>query len=347
MFDFLKSKVKEFADKVKRIVKKPEKEEEGEKVKEKSKVKKEIKKEVKKKKKAKVKLGLKKSIEGLIKGKIKIEEKDIEDLLEELELTLIQGDVAFEVAESIKESIKSSLIGKEVKKDEVEKIIKESIAKIVKESMGEPFSLIDLIKKSNKKPFVIAIFGTNGSGKTTTIAKLVKMLKNNNLSVVVAAADTFRAASIEQLEEHAKKLGFKIIKRNYGADPTSVAYDAVEHAKSKHIDVVIIDTAGRQDLNINLMKELEKIVRVIKPDIKLFVGESIAGSALYGQVKNYNKVIGIDGIILTKFDLDPKGGTVISAYKASGVPVIYLGIGQGYDDLISFNKEEIVKRLVE
>lgn len=326
MFEFLKNKVKEFADNVKKIVKRSEK-------------------GIKKTKK--IKLGLKKNIEGLIKGKIQIEEKDIEDLLEEFELTLIQGDVSFDIANDIKEDVKSSLIGKYVKKDEIEKIIKQSIVKVINRNIGKPFSLINSIKNSIKRPFIIAVFGTNGSGKTTTIAKLAKMLKDNDFSVVVAAADTFRAASIEQLEEHAKKIGFKIIKRKYGSDPTSVAYDTVKHARSKHIDVVIIDTAGRQDIDINLMKELEKIVRVIKPDIKLFVGESIVGSALYDQVKNYNKAIGVDGIILTKFDLDPKGGTVISAYKASGIPVIYLGVGQGYNDLIPFKKEEIVKRLIE
>ncbi len=292
-------------------------------------------------------VGLGKKALALITGKIKIEEKDLIPALEELELALIEADVAFDVVEAIIEEIKVKLIGKELSPKEVEKAIKDVIKDTLSQSIHEPDKdLLKIIKASDKRPFVIVFFGVNGVGKTSTIAKMAKLLEDNGLKVSIAAADTFRAAAIEQLEEHAKNLNIDFVKGAYGDHPATIAYNAIEHAKARGIDVVLIDTAGRQDINRNLMKELDKVVRVAKPDLKLFIGESLAGNALYDQVSTYNDVVGIDGIILTKLDLDPKGGTAISASKATGVPIYYITVGQGYDDIKPFTKEWLIDRVL-
>ena len=199
--------------------------------------------------------------------------------------------------------------------------------------------------KYEEKPFVIAFFGINGSGKTTTIAKIANLLKEKNISCVLAASDTFRAASIEQLQIHADKLGVKLIKHDYGSDPAAVSFDAIKHAKAKNIDVVLIDTAGRLHSNINLMDELKKIVKVSKPNLKLFVGESIAGNDCIEQAKTFNEAVGIDGIILAKADIDEKGGAAISVSYITKKPIIYLGTGQEYKDLKEFDPNLIVEGL--
>jgi fused signal recognition particle receptor len=208
------------------------------------------------------------------------------------------------------------------------------------------FEKVDLLKKiKEKKPYVILLLGVNGAGKTTTIAKLCNLFQKNNLKCVLVAGDTFRAASIQQLEEHAKKLNVNVIKHDYGADPAAVAYDGIKHAEAKNIDVVLIDTAGRQHSNINLMDELKKIERVAKPDFKIFVGESITGNDIIEQVKQFNEAVKIDGIILSKLDVDNKGGAAISVSYVTGKPIIYFGSGQGYNDLEEFDKGKILKRL--
>ena len=199
--------------------------------------------------------------------------------------------------------------------------------------------------KYEEKPFVIAFFGINGSGKTTTIAKIADLLKKNKISCVLAASDTFRAASIEQLQIHADKLGIKLIKHDYGSDPAAVAFDAVKHAKAKKIDVVLIDTAGRLHNQANLMEELKKIVKVAKPNLKLFVGESIAGNDCIEQAQKFNEIIGIDGIILTKADVDEKGGAAISVSYITKKPIIYLGVGQEHSDLKEFEPNTIIESL--
>jgi len=185
----------------------------------------------------------------------------------------------------------------------------------------------------------------NGSGKTTTIAKLVKLLKDKGLSSVIAASDTFRAAAIHQLDEHGEKLGVKVIKHDYGSDPAAVAFDARKYAEAKKIDVVLVDTAGRLHSNVNLMDEVGKIIRVVKPNLKVFVGESITGNDCVEQSKKFNETVGIDSIILTKADVDERGGSAISISYITGKPIIYLGVGQKYDDLRSFDEKEIVKSL--
>jgi fused signal recognition particle receptor len=200
-------------------------------------------------------------------------------------------------------------------------------------------------KAKEKKPLVICFVGINGSGKTTTIAKMVKFFQNNGMSCVMAASDTFRAAAIDQLQKHSDNLGVKLIKHDYGSDAAAVAFDAVKHAESKNIDIVLIDTAGRMHSNVNLMEEMEKIIRVAKPDLKIFVGESITGNDCTEQAQKFNESIGIDGIVLSKADVDEKGGAAISVSHVTGKPILYLGIGQNYEDLKEFDPSIVLKSL--
>jgi len=287
----------------------------------------------------------KKSLFKKLKEKItskKISEEKFEDLFSDLELVLLENNVALEVIDKIKESLRMDIVN--VPLINVKKTIENSL----KESLDEilTFDKVDLLEKvKSKKPYVIMFLGVNGTGKTLSISKLCQMFKDKGLKCVLVAADTFRAASIEQLEEHGRKLGVKVIKQKYGSDPSAVSYDGVKHAESKGLDVVLIDTAGRQHSNQNLIDELKKLNRVAKPDFKLFVGESITGNDCIFQAKSFNDAVGIDGIILSKFDVDDKGGTAISISHVIGKPILYFGTGQLYSDLKEFNKEEILKNL--
>ena len=220
----------------------------------------------------------------------------------------------------------------------------ESLKESIAETLHEAQDIREAIAKK-KGIFTILFFGINGSGKTTSVAKLAHYLQKNNISCVMAAGDTFRAASIEQLETHGTRLGIPVIKQSYGADPAAVAFDAKKYAEKNHIKVVLIDTAGRMYTRNNLMKEMEKIVRVSEADLKLFVGESITGNDATEQARMFNEVAGIDGIILTKADVDDKGGTALSVSQITGKPIYFLGTGQGYDDFKLFKKEDILKHL--
>ncbi|MCD6590056.1 signal recognition particle-docking protein FtsY [Candidatus Woesearchaeota archaeon] len=280
---------------------------------------------------------------GLFKRIIKkqvISEKAFEEVFQELELEMLEANVALEVVEKIKNDLKSSIVGREFRKGELETVIIEELRKSIEEILNQGY--IDILKLSNeKKPLVIAFFGINGTGKTTTIAKIAKMFLDNGKKVVIAAADTYRAASIEQLEEHANRLGVRVIKHDYGADPAAVAFDAVQHAKAKNIDIVLIDTAGRMHSNKNLMEELRKIVRVVKPDLKVLVAESITGNDSIIQAEMFDRGVGIDAVILTKVDVDEKGGTALSITYTIKKPIIFLGVGQEYKDLKRFDPREI------
>ena len=269
--------------------------------------------------------------------KIKISEKEFRVYSEELEMLFLENNVALEVTEEIIGKLKENIIGKEFLKKEVEEEIKDTIKEIIEEILIEPFNIIERIKekksKEGKEPFVILFCGINGTGKTTSIAKIADYLKKNNISCVLAAADTFRAASIEQLEKHGERIGIKVISHEYGSDPAAVGFDAIKYAKKNFIDCVLIDTAGRMHTAKNLLKEIEKISRVCKPDVKIFVGESITGNDAIEQAKSFNWSIGIDGIILTKADIDEKGGTALSVGYVTKKPILYLGTGQEYDDI--------------
>jgi fused signal recognition particle receptor len=280
--------------------------------------------------------------------KIKISEKDFEIYSEELELLLLENNVALEVTEKIIKNLKEKILEKELLKKEVESEIKDSLKEIIKEILIEPFDIISKIKEKNikeKKPFIILFCGINGTGKTTTIAKIANSLKKNQISCVLAAADTFRAASIEQIKKHGEKLNVKVISGEYGSDPASIGFDAINYAKKNKINSVLIDTAGRIHTDKNLLREIEKISRISKPDLKLFVGESITGNDSIEQIRSFNFSIGIDGIILTKADIDEKGGTALSLGYVTKKPILFLGTGQEKDDIIYFNKEKFIKSL--
>lgn len=273
-----------------------------------------------------------------------LSEVEFERAFWELEMVLLANNVAILAIEKIRGELKKELTSKRIKRGELEYEITKGLRKSLEKLLLDPFDLVKEIKKE-KKPYVIVFFGVNGSGKTTTIAKIAHLLKKNKISCVLSASDTFRAASLEQLEEHANNLNIELIKHKYGADPAAVAFDAIAHAKAKKVDAVLIDTAGRMHSNINLIEEMKKICRVTNPSLKIFVGEAIIGNDAVAQAKEFDKNIGIDGIILAKADVDEKGGAAISTSYVTNKPILFLGTGQEYNDLEIFNKEKIIKSL--
>ena len=298
------------------------------------------------KRELKVHMGKKGKLKGLIKRSIEISENDLESLLWELELSLIESDVEQDTAHDLVNGIREKLVGKKVSIKTIDQELNTAIKEILTQMMTtEKIDLLNEIKKS-EKPYKILMLGPNGAGKTTHIAKLTNYFKKEGLSVVWAAADTFRSGAIDQLQEHANKLDVKVIKQQYGADPAAVAFDAVKSAKANNNDVVIIDTAGRQETNKNLMEELKKIKRVVEPNIKIYVGEAYVGQGLLDQASEFDKELGIDGFILSKIDTDAKGGTSISLLYKLKKPILYVGTGQGYEDFEEFSPEFILKRII-
>jgi len=279
---------------------------------------------------------------------ITIQEKNLKGLLWELELSLLESDVEQTTSEEICREIKQRLSGKKIRrKEDIDGMLKKEIRDALLSMMEtEEIKLLREIKNKKEKPYRILFLGPNGAGKTTTMAKLSHLLQSKGLKVIWSASDTFRAASIEQLEKHAEKLGIRVVKHSYGADPAAVAFDAIKAAQSKGIDVVMIDSAGRQETDKNLMKELQKIVRVGQPDLKLYVGEAFTGQALLQQAQEYDKMIGIDAFVLTKVDTDAKGGTIISLLYKMKKPVLFVGTGQEYKDLQRFEPEFVLKRVI-
>ena len=272
-----------------------------------------------------------------------LNEKDIDDVLSELEISLLESDVATEVIDSIKSDLSTKLVGSRVNKKEIEDFVKKSLTENIS-SMFDDAGSVDILSNIKSKtdpqdPYLILFVGINGTGKTTTVAKIANLLQKNKISVVVAAADTFRAGAIEQLREHINKLNLKLIAQNYGSDPAAVAHDALLYAKSHKVDCVLIDSAGRMQTNKNLMEQIAKISKVVSPDLKIFVGDSLAGNDAVSQAREFHKHTTFDGAILTKSDADTRGGAALSIVAVTKKPVIYVGTGQGYDDLELFSKE--------
>lgn len=286
-------------------------------------------------------------LKGIASSKIRLTEKDLKDTLWELHIGLIQSDVAVETADQLIDKLKKRLLSDEIEKKNLDTHIKNTIKEILHESLTpkREINLLDEIKASDK-PYKIMFLGVNGTGKTTTMAKIAHYLMKNNYSVVLAAGDTFRDGAIEQIEKHATTLGVKVIKHQKGADAAAVIYDAIEHARAKKIDVVLADTAGRMQTNINLMDELKKICRVNKPDLKVFVGDSLTGNDAVDQAIRFNQAVGLDAVILTKMDADAKGGSAISIINEIHTPLLFYGMGQGYDDLREFNSRWFIKQLI-
>ncbi|MGY5876269.1 MAG: signal recognition particle-docking protein FtsY [Candidatus Thorarchaeota archaeon] len=277
-------------------------------------------------------------------------EKNLSKAVWELQLVLIQNDVAVEVAERICDLTKERVLGSRTGLlEKTAKFFKQAIYESVLEVLTpeQPLNPLEFAaeRKAKGEPTSIMFVGVNGTGKTTTLAKMAYLFKNNGFSVVIVAGDTFRAGSIEQLERHAQTLGIRVIKQDYGADAAAVAYDGVAHAAAKHIDIVLIDTAGRMQSNKNLLEEMKKIARVAEPSLKIFIGDALAGNDALSQAQKFHDAIGIDGAILTKVDADPSGGAALSISYITGRPVIYVGVGQTYEDLKRFDSEWFAKRI--
>ncbi len=275
-----------------------------------------------------------------------LKEKKLDELLDELEVILLESDVAYPVAEEIKQTLKEELVGRRIRRDvDVDEFIETTLRSAIRKVLAVDPVDLDAYVKEHDKPVVIMFIGVNGTGKTTTIARIAHRYKKMGLSSVFAAGDTFRAGAIEQLQIHADRLGVKMVKHKAGADPAAVAFDAVEHAKARYKDLVLIDTAGRMQTNVNLMDEMKKIKRISNPDLIVFVGDSLAGNDAVEQARRFDEAVGIDIAILTKIDADAKGGAALSIAHAVGKPIAFVGTGQGYDDLEVFDPDWMVDRL--
>jgi fused signal recognition particle receptor len=284
-------------------------------------------------------------------SKTELNEKSIDSLIEDLKLILIQNDVAFTVAESICDQLREQLNALEVKRfgdhlTEAKTILRDILQKTLVDNGKE--NLFDLIKRKQEKkePTIIVFIGINGTGKTTTIAKLAHLLIKKDFTTILACADTYRTGSIEQIEEHARRLGVKTIKHTYGSDAAAVAYDTINYAKAHGTDSVLIDTAGRMQTNRNLIDEMKKIIRIAKPDLTLLVIDALTGNDAAEQAAIFSKAVSINGIILTKLDADAKGGSAISVSSITGKQVLFMGVGQEYDDLLPFDPNFILNRIL-
>ena len=297
----------------------------------------------------KLKSGFKGLVTKVTTTELKAE--NLSPILSDFKMNLAENDVAFPVAERICYELEKRLVGVQVKRlEDRKKIVEENLRQVLLEVMLTN-SKIDLLTKIREKcqagePFVLLFVGINGTGKTTTIAKVAQYLRDKGYSVVLAASDTYRAGSIEQLEEHARRLGMRMIKHKYGGDPAAVAYDAISHAKAHGVNVVLIDTAGRMQTNQNLMNELAKVRRVVQPDLTILTLDSLIGNDAVMQAEEFHKSIGIDATILTKVDADVKGGSALSVTYVTQKPILFIGVGQTYKDLELFNPEKFVNMIL-
>ncbi|GAA0649475.1 signal recognition particle-docking protein FtsY [Salarchaeum japonicum] len=292
--------------------------------------------------------GLASRAKSFARGRVVIDEDDLEEPLRELELALLSGDVEMSVVDEILEAIRDDLVGEERKFTEstgsiVEDALEDALLSVI--SVGQ-FDFLERIAES-EKPVVVIFTGVNGVGKTTSIAKLSEYLADHGFSSVLANGDTYRAGANEQIREHARNLDRKLIAHEQGGDPAAVIYDAVEYAEANDVDVVLGDTAGRLHTSDDLMSQLEKIERVVDPDMTVFVDEAVAGQDAVNRAREFDNAAEIDGTILTKADADSQGGAAISVSHVTGKPILFLGTGQGYDDLERFDPEALVADLVE
>lgn len=277
--------------------------------------------------------------------------QQLQPILSDFRMSLVENDVALLVAERICDELERRLDGVEIKrlddrKDIVQRNLREVLLGIL--STGERIDLSRLAeeKRERGEPLVIVFVGINGTGKTTSIAKTARFFLKKSYSVVLSCSDTYRAGSIEQLEEHAKRLGVRMIKHSYGADPAAVAFDAIKHAEAHGINIVLIDTAGRIQTDKNLMNELAKVKRIVDPDLTVLVVDALTGNDAVMQAEEFNERVGIDGTILTKVDADVKGGSALSVTYVTGKPIMFIGVGQAYEDLQLFEPEQFTQMIL-
>jgi fused signal recognition particle receptor len=297
----------------------------------------------------KLKSGLKGLVTKVTTTELKTE--NLTPILSDFKITLAENDVAFPVADRISSELTKRLVGVKVKRLEDRKqLVEENLRQVLLEVMLTKVK-IDLLgmaeeKRKKNEPLVLLFVGINGTGKTTSIAKVAQFFRDKGYSVVLACSDTYRAGSIEQLEEHARRLSMRMIKHKYGADPAAVAYDAISHARAHGINVTLIDTAGRMQTNQNLMNELAKVKRVVAPDLTILTVDSLAGNDAVMQAEEFHRSIGIDATILTKVDADVKGGAALSVTYVTQKPILFIGTGQTYKDLEPFNPETFVQMIL-
>jgi fused signal recognition particle receptor len=298
----------------------------------------------------KLKSGLKGLVNKVTTTELKAE--NLRPVLSEFKISLAENDVALPVAERICDEMEKRLNGVQIKRlEDRKKIVEKNLREVLLEVMlaNDTIDLLEAVENKRKKgePYIIVFVGINGTGKTTTIAKVAHFLHRKGYSVVLACSDTYRAGSIEQLEEHAKRLGMRMITHKYGADPAAVAYDTINHAKTHGTNVVLIDTAGRMQTNRNLMNELAKIKRIVNPDLTILTVDSLTGNDAVMQAEEFHKSVGIDATILTKVDADIKGGSALSVTYVTQKPILFIGTGQKYEDLEEFNPEKFVQMILK
>ena len=285
-------------------------------------------------------------------GRIIKDSPALNNLMEELEWIMLESDISSDAVSAVMSALRKNLIGQRLRKGAnlskvLEASLKRALRGILKAGYWDFYKSIHSFVDKKDTPVVIMFVGVNGTGKTTTVAKIAHLLQKRGLSVIAAAGDTFRAGAIEQLESHCKKLDIRCVSSQRGGDSAAIARDAVDSAKAKGIDVVLVDTAGRMQNKSNLMAELEKVRRVANPHLTLFVGDALAGNDAVDQARNFQEMLKFDGAVLTKLDTDAKGGAGLSIAHVTGRPIVLCGIGQGYDDLIQFDPDWLLQQLFE
>ncbi len=279
-------------------------------------------------------------------------EAQLDEVVFNFQLSLIESDVAQSVAEAFTHEVQKSLAGSKVDRAaDPSEVVGARLATLLEAAFAKAgtVDLVENIKEKRKtgEPYIILFLGINGTGKTTTISKVANLLKKSGISVVCAAGDTHRPGAIEQLTEHADRLSLKVVSQRYGADPAAVGRDGLLYAKAHHMDCLLMDSAGRMQTNQNLMEEMAKIVRVVKPDFKMFVADALTGNDAVSQAELFNQHVGFDGVVLTKADADVRGGAALSIVYSTGKPVLFLGVGQRYDDFVPFDAKKFLESLLK
>jgi signal recognition particle receptor subunit alpha len=301
------------------------------------------------------------SLKAKLESKVVLQRKDVLSLIENLKINLLSKNIGQEIAEKICESVSVKLANKESLSilnvsTKLRSAVKESLQQLLTPDR-EIYLLREIeMVRSNKKPYVISLVGVNGVGKSTSLSKLAHWLLQHNLTIMVAACDTFRSGAVEQLRTHCQRLKLHLFDRGYDKDPATVAYEAIKQAGRQGMDIVLIDTAGRMQDNEPLMRSLSKLISLNQPNLVLFVGEALVGNEAVIQLKTFNqrlcdlsvdKSSVIDGIILSKFDtIDDKVGSALSMVYSSGIPILFIGCGQTYADLRTFSAESIIDLLL-
>ena len=276
----------------------------------------------------------------------------LDNLLEELEWVLLESDISSDAVTAVIDALRTNLIGARLRKGaDLSKVLEAALKRALRNILSAGYWDFDASVQSyidaGDTPVVVMLVGVNGTGKTTTAAKIAQRLLDNNISVVAAAGDTFRAGAIQQLQSHCENLGIRCISSQRGGDTAAIARDAIESAKAKNIDVVLVDTAGRMQNKVNLMNELNKVRRVAEPHLTLFVGDSLAGNDAVEQARMFQEIMKFDGAVLTKVDTDAKGGAGLSIAFATGRPIVFAGVGQGYHDLKQFDPDWLLEQMFE